>query len=84
MSKKTIAVLFGGISVEHEVSLVSSKFVISNLDPSKFALLPIFISKEGCWQRSVIENWSEGEPPALIPDSEIVPMLQGSPPGRFA
>ena len=83
MSRKTIAVLFGGISVEHEVSLVSSKFVISNLDPSKFALLPIFISKEGRWQRAVVENWPDDEPPALVPGSEIVPMLQGSPPGRF-
>lgn len=84
MSRKTIAVLFGGISVEHEVSLVSSKFVIDNLDPSKFALLPVFISKAGRWQRAVTENWLEGEPPVLVPDSEIVPMLQGSPPGRFA
>lgn len=84
MSKKTIAILFGGISVEHEISLVSSKFVIDNLDPSKFAALPIFISKEGCWQRAVVENWPEGETPALIPDSEIVPMLQGSSPGRLA
>ena len=84
MSKKTIAVLFGGISVEHEISLVSSKFVIDNLDPSKFVTLPIFISKEGHWQRAVIESWAEGEPPALIPDSEIVPMLQGSSPGRLA
>ena len=84
MSKKTIAVLFGGISVEHEISLVSSKFVIDNLDPSKFATLPIFISKEGRWQRAIVENWLEGETPALIPDSEIVPMLQGSSPGRLA
>ena len=84
MSRKTIAVLFGGVSVEHEISLVSSKFVIANLDPSKFAVLPIFISKEGRWQRAVFENWPEGEPPALIPDSEILPMLQGSPPGRLA
>lgn len=83
MSRKTIAVLFGGTSVEHEVSLVSSKFVIANLDPSKFALLPIFISKEGCWQRALIEDWPDDAPPALVPDSEIAPMLQGSPPGRL-
>lgn len=84
MSRKTIAVLFGGVSVEHEVSLVSSKFIVSNLDPSKFSLLPVFISKDGRWQRAVLENWQDGHTPDLIPDSEIVPMLQGSPPGRFA
>ncbi len=84
LNRKTIAVLFGGVSVEHEVSLVSSKFIVSNLDPSKFSLLPIFISKDGRWQRAVLENWQEGRTPDLVPDSEIVPMLQGSPPGRFA
>ena len=84
MNRKTIAVLFGGVSVEHEISLVSSKFIIANLDPSKFSLLPIFISKNGKWQRAVVENWRDGEPPALVPGSEIVPMLYGSPPGRFA
>ena len=84
MSRKTIAVLFGGVSVEHEISLVSSKFIISSLNLSKFKLLPIFISKQGIWSRAVVENWKDGEPPALVPDSEIVPMLQSSSPGRFA
>ncbi len=84
MSGKTIAILFGGVSVEHEVSLVSSRFIISNFDPSKFSLLPVFISKDGRWRRAVVQNWQEGHPPALVPDSEIVPMLCGSPPGRFA
>ncbi|MCY4262588.1 MAG: D-alanine--D-alanine ligase [Candidatus Dadabacteria bacterium] len=84
MSRKTIAVLFGGVSVEHEISLVSSKFIIASLNPLKFALLPVFISKEGIWRRAIVENWNDGEPPALVPDSEIVPMLQGFSPGRFA
>jgi len=84
LSRKTIAVLFGGISVEHEISLVSSKFIINSLDSSKFDVLPIFISKEGRWQRAVFQNWPEGETPDLVADSEIVPMLQGFSPGRFA
>ena len=44
LNRKTVAVLFGGVSVEHEISLVSSRFIISSFDSSKFALLPIFIS----------------------------------------
>ncbi len=84
MSRKTVAVLLGGISVEHEISLVSSRFVIENLDSSKFSALAIFISKNGRWQRAFHESWKEGETPAVVPDSEIVPMLSDSPPGRFA
>ena len=84
LNRKTVAVLFGGVSVEHEISLVSSRFIISSFDSSKFALLPIFISKEGRWQRAVVDNWPDGEPPALVSDSEIVPMLRGFPPGRLA
>lgn len=82
--KKTVAVLFGGISVEHEVSLVSSRFVIENLDSSRFDVLPVFISKEGRWRRVSIDDRTGGEPRPPVPDSEIVPMLSCGSPGRFA
>jgi D-alanine-D-alanine ligase len=47
--KKTIAVLFGGQSGEHEVSLVSAQAVMAGLDPTKYNILPIGISKAGRW-----------------------------------
>lgn len=49
MSKKTIAVLFGGVSTEHEVSVMSAMNVISALSPEKYYILPIYITKEGRW-----------------------------------
>lgn len=50
MSKKlTIAVLFGGRSGEHEVSLLSARSVLSVLDVEKYQILQIAISKEGQW-----------------------------------
>ncbi len=50
MSKKLrIGVLFGGRSGEHEVSLLSAASVIEAIDPSKFEVVPIGISKEGKW-----------------------------------
>ena len=33
MERMTVAVIFGGRSVEHEVSLVSAKEIIENIDP---------------------------------------------------
>jgi D-alanine-D-alanine ligase len=47
--KKTIAVLFGGQSGEHEVSLVSAQAVIAALDPEKYQVLPVGITKDGRW-----------------------------------
>ena len=81
--KKTVAVLFGGISVEHEVSLVSSRFVVENLDSSRFDVLPIFISKEGGWRRVSAAGRPGDEPRPPAPDSQIVPVLSCDPPGRF-
>ncbi|MCU0494828.1 MAG: D-alanine--D-alanine ligase [Chloroflexaceae bacterium] len=46
---KTVAVLFGGQSGEHEVSIVSAQAVMAGLDPAKYNVLPIGITKEGRW-----------------------------------
>jgi D-alanine-D-alanine ligase len=48
MPKLTVAVLFGGMSNEHEVSVVSAKNVISQM-PKDFTILPIYITKDGRW-----------------------------------
>ncbi len=42
-----VAVVFGGQSAEHSVSLQSARFVLSALDPSRFEVLPIGITGEG-------------------------------------
>ena len=47
--KIRVAVLYGGRSGEHEVSLVSAANVILNLDRTLFEVVPIGIDKEGVW-----------------------------------
>ncbi|HVB29437.1 MAG TPA: D-alanine--D-alanine ligase family protein [Terriglobia bacterium] len=50
MSKKIrVGVLFGGRSGEHDVSLTSAASVIKALDPSKYEVIAIGISREGHW-----------------------------------
>lgn len=49
MSKKTVAVLFGGRSSEHEVSLMSATMVINNIPRDKYDVLTVGITKEGEW-----------------------------------
>ncbi|MFQ5657462.1 MAG: D-alanine--D-alanine ligase family protein [Candidatus Methylomirabilales bacterium] len=47
--KLRIGVLFGGRSGEHEVSLASARSVLTNLDRSKYDVIPIGITKDGEW-----------------------------------
>ena len=49
MSKLNVCVLFGGMSPEHEVSLRSAEFVLNCLDPEKYNIYPVGITKEGQW-----------------------------------
>ncbi|OWV90622.1 D-alanine--D-alanine ligase [Rhizobium sp. R635] len=44
-----IAVLFGGRSAEHEVSILSATNVMGALDPEKYDAVPVFITREGQW-----------------------------------
>lgn len=47
--KLRVAVLFGGRSAEHAISLLSARFVIASLDPERYEVLPIGIDKNGRW-----------------------------------
>jgi D-alanine-D-alanine ligase len=47
--KLRIGVIFGGRSGEHEVSVRSARSVIEAIDPHKYEVVPIAISKEGNW-----------------------------------
>lgn len=49
MSKQCIALIFGGCSGEHEVSLISAQNVRDSIDKSKYDLVLVGISKEGQW-----------------------------------
>jgi len=49
VSKLRVAVLFGGMSSEHSVSLGSATSIISNLDDSLYDVLPIGITPQGGW-----------------------------------
>ena len=77
MNKKTVAVLFGGQSSEHEVSRISASTIISNIDQSKYYVIPVGITKDGRWMiyNGPVENIKNGEwekfgtPAVLSPDA---------------
>ena len=44
-----VGVVFGGETVEHEVSIISAVQAMNKLDNEKYDIIPIYISKEGEW-----------------------------------
>ncbi|HNX41198.1 MAG: D-alanine--D-alanine ligase [Candidatus Aminicenantes bacterium ADurb.Bin508] len=51
MKKIRLALIFGGLSPEHDVSLVSAGSVYENLNPQKYDLFCLYIDRRGMWHR---------------------------------
>lgn len=59
---KKIAIIFGGMSTENEVSVQSANSILSKIDRNKFEVYPIYIDKQGNWFRYIeTENIVFGE-----------------------
>ncbi|HPG96096.1 MAG TPA: D-alanine--D-alanine ligase family protein [Rectinema sp.] len=55
---KNIAVLYGGRSGEHEVSLISASSILAYLDKEKYSIVPIGITKRGEWFLQYPPEWA--------------------------
>ena len=44
-----LAVIFGGMSTEHDVSIVSGTSIIKNLNKEKYEIYPIYLDEKGKW-----------------------------------
>ena len=47
--KIKLGVLFGGVSVEHEISIITAIQAMNNIDTMKYDIVPIYIAKDGIW-----------------------------------
>jgi D-alanine-D-alanine ligase len=50
MGKSHVAVLMGGVSSEHDVSLKSGAMVAGNLDRTRYETTPVIITRDGFWK----------------------------------
>jgi D-alanine-D-alanine ligase len=73
--KLRVGVIFGGRSGEHEVSLMSARSVLSVLDPHRYIVTQVGITREGTWLtgENVLDAFETGhvehlEAAALLPD----------------
>ncbi len=49
MGKMKVAVVYGGRSGEHEVSVMSARSVLASLDPQRYHSVPLYVSRDGLW-----------------------------------
>ncbi len=73
MNPLRVAVLFGGRSDEHEVSLMSARSVLQHLNPSRYQVYPIGITREGAWlfgpdaREALAQGRTAGLQPVFLP-----------------
>ena len=49
MKKQNLAVLFGGRSVEHEISVITALQLINVIDVTQYNIIPVYIAQTGRW-----------------------------------
>ena len=76
-----VALLFGGRSAEHDVSVMSARNVFRALDPTRYDAVPIGITRSGAWLLCAIED---GAFPAAVPESGPRVALMPGGAGRLA
>ncbi|WP_426140456.1 D-alanine--D-alanine ligase [Pseudomonas sp. DWP3-1-2] len=85
--KTSVAILFGGQSSEHEVSLQSARNVINAIDRGSYDLTLIGIDKQGRWLRFDERDYLlDADNPARIrlsPSGKVLSLLPGSLDGQF-
>ncbi len=72
--KLRVAVVYGGRSGEHEISLRSAETVIKSLDPERYKVLHYLIDKEGRWKPRSIVAEPNGNPEIDV----VFPVLHGT------
>ena len=83
--KTNVAVIFGGRSVEHEISIISAVQAMGNIDREKYNVIPVYMSKQSVFYSSEaltdIETFKSGKPEmkadpvTFVPEADKVSMV---------
>jgi D-alanine-D-alanine ligase len=74
MPRLRVAIIYGGRSGEHEISLKSAESIIAAMDPERYDVQRILITKEGRWQPRPISPEPDGNPGIDV----VFPALHGT------
>ncbi len=79
MSEKlSIAILYGGRSVEHEISIRSAKNVVANLEKDSFETILLGIDKNGSWylNKSIYDEINSGVSISIVLDATAPHLIE--------
>ena len=81
--KVRVALIFGGVSSEHEISCLTAGGVARAIDPERFEVIGIGITGDGCWVRIPIDELSgyeisDGRLPRVASDRPEAVLLRGA------
>jgi D-alanine-D-alanine ligase len=68
--KLRLAILYGGRSAEHQISVVSARSVMEALDPERFEAVPIGITQQGAWLLPARSPLELNPPDGTLPEVE--------------
>lgn len=74
MSKTKVAVVFGGRSNEHEISIITANEIINAFDKTKFEIIPVYIDIKGRWftgKELLDKNFYKGLPDCLSKVTQV-------------
>lgn len=82
LARKRVAILFGGRSVEHEVSLLSARNVYEAIDRSRYDVVLIGIDKTGLWRvcdTRMLEGTASPSALPAVEEAEALALVPGKP-----
>jgi D-alanine-D-alanine ligase len=80
VTRVRVAVLAGGRSSEHEISLASARSVVDALDPERYEVVPIELGRDGAWALPPGSGSARELPADTDSPVETLPVLASSAP----
>jgi D-alanine-D-alanine ligase len=91
-NKLRVAILFGGRSAEHEISIISARNIVAAMDEKKYEIIAIAIDKQGRWsydqgarllhdEHKRVMQFDDAQLTAILPgakQSSLIPLGGGS------
>ena len=83
MTRLRVAVLAGGRSSEHDISLASARSVVAALDPDRYDVVPLEIGRDGAWALPTGVRPQRGLTPTTGSSLDTLPVVaESAPPAR--
>jgi D-alanine-D-alanine ligase len=72
----TVAVIFGGRSVEHDVSIVTAQQIMKAIDQTRYHVVPVYITRDGKWfTGNALQEIANFKDDAILNHKDLIPVI---------